>query len=51
MAATAVPVTVSLLKQRVRNKTLRRPTVSEAEGAFIVHLLNPRTLKKQLEPI
>jgi hypothetical protein len=35
----------------VKNKTLRRPTVLDAEGPFIVHLSNSKTLKKQLKPV
>jgi hypothetical protein len=36
--------------QTAKRKTLRRPTVHDAEGPFIVHLSNPETLKKRLKP-
>jgi hypothetical protein len=48
VATTAVADAVSLLTQRVKKRTLRRPTVREAERPFIVHLLYPATLRKQL---
>jgi hypothetical protein len=51
VATTAIPLVASVFMQMVKRKTLRRPTVHDAEGLFIVHLLNPETLKKRLKPV
>jgi len=51
VATTDAPPLAPVFMQTVKRKTLRRPTVHDAEGPFIVHLSNPETLKKRLKPV
>jgi len=51
VATTDAPTVAPVFMQRVMRNTLRRPTVHDAEGPFIVHLSNPQTLKKRLKPV